>query len=214
VNALRLASIACSAVYLATTPWHPYPGSAPIKGASILLLAWLCFRAHGIGIVNRALLGFALVLSSIGDVVLDLSPEKLFVAGLGSFLLAHLAYVALFTRNWPRPLSPNAGQLAIVLVVILYTGAFATWLVPGLAALAIPVMLYVCAITAMVVSAVLARFESSWIAAGAGLFLISDCILAVNKFKTEVPLRDYLVWATYYAAQYAIATGFLLRKRA
>jgi len=46
------------------------------------------------------------------------------------------------------------------------------------------------------------------------LFLISDSILAVNKFKTEVPLRDYLVWATYYAAQYAITTGFLVRKRA
>jgi alkenylglycerophosphocholine hydrolase len=75
-------------------------------------------------------------------------------------------------------------------------------------------MLYVCAITAMLVSAVLARFENSWIALGAGLFLISDSILAVNKFKTEVPLRDYLVWATYYAAQYAIAAGFLLPKRA
>jgi uncharacterized membrane protein YhhN len=214
VNALRLASVACGAVYLVTTPWHPFPGSALIKGASILLLAWLCFRANGIDIVNRSLLGLALVLSSVGDVVLDLSPERLFVVGLGSFLLAHLTYVGLFTRNWPRPLSPNAGQLAIVLVVILYTGAFAVWLVPGLGSLAIPVMLYVCAITAMLVSAVLARFERSWVAAGAGLFLISDSILAVNKFKAEVPLRDYVVWATYYSAQYAIATGFLVRKRA
>ena len=44
---------------------------------------------------------------------------------------------------------------------------------------------------------------------GVILFLISDSILAVDKFKSPVPLRGYLVWATYYLAQCGIAIGFL-----
>ena len=44
------------------------------------------------------------------------------------------------------------------------------------------------------------------------LFLISDSILAINKFKSPLPLRGYLVWATYYLAQYGIAIGFLREK--
>src|ERR1039457_4679552 len=61
----------------------------------------------------------------------------------------------------------------------------------------------------MVISAILARFENPWVAVGAILFLISDSLLAVNKFKTPVPYRDFLVWSTYYAGQYGIAVGFL-----
>jgi len=201
---LRLASIVCSAVYLATTPWHPYPGSALIKGGSILLLACLALRA------SRLLLCAALVLSSIGDILLDLSPD-FFVAGLGSFLLAHLTYVLLFVRARPSPLRPKAGRLALMLAVILYAASFAAWLIPTLGSLAIPVALYIAAITAMVIAAILARFPSHWVVTGAILFLISDSILAVDKFKRPVPMRDYLVWITYYAAQYAITTGLLLR---
>jgi uncharacterized membrane protein YhhN len=64
----------------------------------------------------------------------------------------------------------------------------------------------------MVISAILARFENPWVAVGAILFLISDSLLAVNKFKTPVPYRDFLVWSTYYAGQYGIAIGFLAAK--
>jgi uncharacterized membrane protein YhhN len=66
-----------------------------------------------------------------------------------------------------------------------------------------------CAITAMVISAILGRFENPWVAVGAILFLISDSVLAVNKFKTPVPYRDFIVWSTYYTGQYGIAIGFL-----
>jgi len=97
------------------------------------------------------------------------------------------------------------------LAVMLCAALVAAWLIPTLGSLAIPVALYISAITAMVICAILARFPSSWVVTGAILFLISDSILAVDKFKTPVPLRDYLVWITYYAAQYAITTGLLLR---
>ena len=65
-----------------------------------------------------------------------------------------------------------------------------------------------CAITAMVLAAILARFSNPWVAVGAILFLISDSLLAVNKFKTPVPFRDVLVWTTYYVGQFLIANSF------
>jgi len=45
---LRLISAVCSAIYLVATAWHPYPGSAIIKGLSIALLCWIALRSEAI----------------------------------------------------------------------------------------------------------------------------------------------------------------------
>lgn len=205
-SALRLLSWLCSAAYLASQAWQPYPGSFALKGACVALLALMAFRS-GIPI-----LGVALVLSSAGDVLLDLDPERLFVYGLGLFLLVHLIYILLFSRS--RTIPPVIGrvQAGMVILVSGYCGSIAAWLLPGLGNLQIPVGIYMCAITVMVVTAILARCAQPSVVWGALLFLASDSLLAVNKFKMPVPYRDYLVWATYYLGQYGIAIGFLNEK--
>ena len=95
-------SLVCGLLYLFTQPWLPYPGSFAMKGLSIAALAILAFRRGG-G-VDTAILGVALTCSAIGDILLDLDPQHLFVFGLASFLVAHLVYIVLWTRNWKRPL--------------------------------------------------------------------------------------------------------------
>ncbi|MBO0858144.1 MAG: hypothetical protein J2P21_06745 [Chloracidobacterium sp.] len=55
-------------------------------------------------------------------------------------------------------------------------------------------------------------FSTSWVCLGAILFLISDSILDVNKFKAPAPMAGYSIWATYYLAQFGIAIGFLREK--
>jgi uncharacterized membrane protein YhhN len=64
----------------------------------------------------------------------------------------------------------------------------------------------------MVVAVFLAGFITPWVYAGAILFLISDSIIAISKFKTPVPSQGHLVWATYYLGQCGIALGFLREK--
>ena len=167
------------------------------------MLGWIALRSHAI------LLGVALGFSSLGDVLLDVGPGNLFVYGLGAFLIAHLNYTVLFLRGGSRQRKFSKAGLALIGVVLIYTLGFAAWLVPSLGRLAVPVALYMGAITAMVVSSITARFETRWVAAGAILFLVSDSILAADKFRMAIPLRDYLVWMTYYAAQYFIAMGVL-----
>jgi uncharacterized membrane protein YhhN len=200
---LRPLSVLCGIMYLLTQPWQPYPGSFVVKGLSVGPLAVLAFAA------GSPMLGVALAFSTVGDVLLDLDPDRLFVFGLGSFLVAHLVYIAAFVRNRRRTIPLGAARLLAAALVLLYSIAVSSWLLPALGNLIVPVAIYMCAITAMVLAAILARFPNPWVAVGAILFLVSDSLLAVNKFKTPVPYRDFLVWSTYYAGQYGIAVGFL-----
>jgi uncharacterized membrane protein YhhN len=75
-------------------------------------------------------------------------------------------------------------------------------LYPGLGAMRLPVALYVVAISAMVAAGV--RAGELW-AVGAVLFLISDSVLAWNRFRGHVPAEQYLIWTTYYGGQLLIA---------
>jgi uncharacterized membrane protein YhhN len=200
-------SILSAILYLVNLPWQPYPGAFVIKGLSVGPLAALAF------VSGSPILGLALALSTIGDVLLDVDPDRLFVYGLGSFLLAHLVYIFLFVRKARRPMVLDGKQKAAVILLLLYSAGISAWLLPSLGSLIVPVAIYMCAITVMVESAILARFSTPWVAIGAVLFLVSDSLLAIHKFKTPIPYRDFLVWSTYYAGQYSIAMG-ILRLRA
>jgi uncharacterized membrane protein YhhN len=200
-------SAAASTVYLVTQRWQPYPGSALVKGCAVGALALLALRSRGAR-RDAGLLALALAFSTAGDVLLDLNP-RLSALGLGAFLLAHVAYICLFVRNRAAGLPLRSRFGAAVLVVLVYSAMLSAWIVPYVGALAVPVVLYICALTAMVSTAILARFRYPWVAVGAILFLVSDSLLAVHKFKEPVPLRDYLVWSTYYLGQCGIALGYL-----
>lgn len=200
-------SAVASTVYLLTARWQPYPGSALVKGCAVGALAVLALRSRGAR-RDAGLLALGLAFSTAGDVLLDFDP-RLFAFGLGAFLLAHLTYISLFVRNRTSGIRLRPPLLAAVLLVVAFSAALSVWIVPSVGRLAVPVVLYVCALTTMVCAAILARFPQRWIAVGAMLFLISDSLLAIHKFKEPVPMRDYLVWTTYYLGQCGIALGFL-----
>jgi uncharacterized membrane protein YhhN len=205
---LRRFSLIFSAVYFMTVPL-PFPGRFVVKGLAIATLAAVAW------VGSARMLWLALVASTVGDVLLDLDPARLFVPGLCAFLAAHLVYVGIFAPRWPIPLRISVPRLILFPVIIAYAAGFAFWLAPELllTKMTLPVTLYICVITTMVITAVGARLPL-YVPIGALLFLISDSLLAIVKFnKASFALRDYLVWATYYAAQYFIATGILKQKR-
>lgn len=197
-------SALCAIAYLATVSRQPFPGSVIIKAAAIVYLGVLAFRL--LTGTDRWLLTIALLLSATGDVLLDLEA-RFFVYGLGAFALAHVAYIALFVRHWRGGVGRGGDRYALVAATLLYSGVL-TWRVwPGLAALKVPVIIYIVIITVMVITAVLAPFTSQLIGFGAVLFLISDSLLGLNKFRQPIPAAGYLIWATYYLAQCGIAMG-------
>jgi uncharacterized membrane protein YhhN len=181
------------------------------KPGVMIALIVAALLAQGAPSAVKAWFVVALVLSLVGDVAL-LLPEQWFLAGLVAFLLAHLAYVALFVSNWPRPLRPSAGQVIAAALVVVYGVVMCAWLWTGLGRLRVPALAYAAAIVAMTVSTILAGFSRPYVAIGAVLFLISDSLIAAGRFKLVVPIAGILIWPTYYLAQYAIAIGFLREK--
>jgi len=211
---LLFLSIGSSATYLATRGVQPFPGSVVLKALGMAPLAVLAWR-----VLRRAerdrdagILAAALGLSCLGDVLLHLGARRYFVHALAAFLLAHLAYVLLFTRSWPRPLRPSAGQLILATLVVIYALVICASIWTALGRLLIPALAYACAITAMVISAILAGFARPYVVIGALLFLISDSLIAAGRFRMSAPLAALLIWPTYYLGQYGIAIGYLRDK--
>jgi uncharacterized membrane protein YhhN len=208
-RALLLLSVICGFLYLVTQSFQPFLGSVLLKVLSVAPLAAIAFRAPA---PSSAILGTGLAFSSLGDALLDLGPNRFFIWGLLSFLVAHLIYITLFVRDRDWRMKPKQWQLILLIAVWSCNILLLRWMAPDLGDLARPVMAYFFVITVMVMAAITARFSKPWVVLGAILFLISDSILAVNKFKSPVPMGGYLVWATYYLAQFGIGIGFLLEK--
>lgn len=158
----------------------------------------------------------ALALSLAGDVFLML-PADLFVAGLASFLLAHLAYVAAFNRTAPPLGATLVGTVVVLAVgVPLFLRLARGMREHGQDKLVIPVALYFAAIGAMVVSAIATAGRPEWDAAhsalaiaGAGLFMVSDSLIGWRRFVRPVRHGDLAVIMTYHLAQAALVLALL-----
>ena len=200
---VECAAVACICQPLGWTGLFPF-----VKAALVFLIAAVALRSEG-G-VRKLLLLAGLALSLAGDMLL-LSPA-LFVPGLVAFLLAHLAYVALFTRD--APLLPSKPTLVAVLAVAAAIFAFLAPKLPG--GLLAPVAAYVLVIAVMASQAIgraLVKRDagSALVATGSLFFMVSDTCLAINKFALPDPVLAGLVLPTYFAAQALI--GFYTLER-
>jgi len=188
--------------FLISLPFKPYAGSWVIKEIPDIALA--LFALASVTGLRGKLLFLALLLSAGGGVVLEVAGGTHFVLGLALFLLAHITYIATFSMEF----GPRKSRLPVAILLALYSVAIALFLRPGLGAMALPVYCYIAAITTMGILAALRKPAGSFVLCGAILFMLSDSLIAVNKFRTPIPAEDYLVMITYYAAQFLIVWGF------
>ena len=196
-------SVQFSLGYLLSFHLKPYDFSFAAKASSIVLLAFVAFRY---GRVRPWLFGLALVFSAVGDVVLELGY---FVTGIAAFAMAHVLYGVFFSLLMAAggrrgiPILPMAAVLAV------FSAAMLFYLWPQLGALQIPVVVYIFLIASVTGLAMLAPFNNLRPAFGMVVFMVSDSLLAVNKFAEPFAGADYFVWLTYFAAQYLLLTGYL-----
>ncbi|AMO23593.1 hypothetical protein GCM10027034_38690 [Ramlibacter solisilvae] len=149
------------------------------------------------------LLVAALVFSLGGDVLLMLPGQ--FIPGLVSFLAAHLCYIALLRRDAPWFASRPALLAALGAAALMYAVLFAH-LGPVLkvAVAAYALVIALMAAQAIGRAAVIRDKASIGVAAGAVFFMLSDSILAINKFALPLPMAQFAILATYYVAQILI----------
>ena len=164
----------------------------------------------------------ALAGSWLGDGLLLFQDRQplFFVAGLLAFLTAHATYIGAYRQHQgPGPGLPGRTRWLLAGPVVAAGVALLAALYPHLGPLRLPVLLYATVLVLMVLAA-LYRYgrtpaaSFAGVSAGAGLFLVSDSLLALNKFLTPLPAAGFWIMLTYCAAQYAIVRGLLAHDEA
>lgn len=190
---------------LLATTYQGYAVAAGIvKGAASTCFIAVAVTRGATGSRYGTFILAGLVLSWFGDVFLIGRAQALFLSGLVSFLLGHVAYVCAFAVYGLRArwaLTAAAVLAPIVFFVL-------RWLIPHVEAdMKGPVFAYIAVITTMVILSWGARGRGIVIAApiGAMMFFFSDIAVARNRFVDPESL-DWL-WGLplYYVGQLFLA---------
>jgi uncharacterized membrane protein YhhN len=188
------------------------------KPAVILtLLIWVGVLGGFQGPMLWFVLG--LLFSLAGDVFLML-PNEQFIAGLVSFLVAHLCYMIGFSIDG---LIVSLPILILALVVFfaalrIYRRISLSLRADEKSSLQIPILLYSVVISIMLLTALATFVRSEWrlsaavvASGGALLFFVSDTLLAWNRFVTPLPKGRLFSMMAYHLGQIGIAIGATLR---
>lgn len=165
---------------------------------------------------HKILLVTGLIFSWLGDMFLlfENSNALFFIFGLVCFLITHIFYIIYFNKIKSDKPSLLFKQPLSAIFVIGY-GIFLVWLLfPYLAELKIPVMVYALVICTMLLCSIHIFYKvntpaNRYYLTGAFLFVLSDSILALNKFYFSFTLAGVFIMLTYCAAQYFIVRGFI-----
>jgi uncharacterized membrane protein YhhN len=168
----------------------------PAALAALMACAATVVPVHDAG-TRRAWFVAALVCSLLGDVVLML-PADAFIAGLATFLVGHVLYVAGF---WSH--GPGAAVFAAVLVAVLVVLSPVAGRILGALRqrkeLFGPVALYMAVIVVMAASALASG--DVYAGVGAVLFVASDAMIAWNRFVRPFVAAEVGIMVTYHLGQ-------------
>lgn len=162
----------------------------------------------------------ALALSWLGDVLLlfDRLYGAYFIYGLAVFLAAHIFYVLYFLLIRKVNKVGRFPNKIIFAAIVFYVLAFLAVLAPNATNLIVPLAIYGLTISVML-AAGLSAFDfgkngfGKLCALGAVFFVVSDSILAINRFILPFGYAMFLIMTTYAVAQLLIAEGSLRNLR-
>jgi len=191
----------------------------PALIAKALLMPVLFFIYYRLikGQVNRfyRMILSALLFSWLGDVTLEFQVKNdiFFMIGLACFLIAQVIYlISFFSTKGQNVLFFK--KIYLILPVIVYGVFMISLLNKGLGEMKIPVIIYTLVILTMLTSALnrekkVSRQSYILVLVGAMLFVLSDSIIAIDKFGYPFALSGIAVMITYITAQYLIIIGCL-----
>jgi len=156
----------------------------------------------------------ALACSFIGDTLLifSSSQELFFMTGLVAFLLAHIVFILINLSA----VNEQAKRLKLQWQDIIFVGLglfFFSFIKDDLGELYFPVVMYTVIICLMALTArkrwnKVCR-ESFWLVmSGAIIFMLSDFLLAVDKFNGDFEYAQFSIMFTYLMAQFLLIQGY------
>jgi uncharacterized membrane protein YhhN len=193
--------------------WLEYVAK-PAVMVCLFLWLYLSTGLHG----NPFWFGVGILFSLAGDVLLMLSLERLFLFGLITFLLAHVAYITGFRAEME---TINAWSLFLIVIIVINVGRLirriiATMRTKGQGKLIAPVIIYGTVISLMLYAAMSTLYNPAWkasaallVSTGAFLFCASDVILAWNRFVSPIKNGRALNIALYQLGQIGLIAGVI-----
>lgn len=193
-----------------------------ISAKPLIIPVLIIYLYYNFSKVNHLWLIYAaLLFSTMGDVFLlfEFMQPAFFLFGVGAFLVAHIFYIIYFLkiRSWHRSFFRK--QPWWLLLIYSYSFGLVMLIYPGLKEMEVPVIIYAMVITFMIISSlhVFHKVQSpanKYYLIGAGLFVLSDSMLAIDKFYYKFPLAGTAIMLTYCAAQFLIVQGVVHHKEA
>jgi uncharacterized membrane protein YhhN len=155
----------------------------------------------------------ALFFSFWGDVLL-LFKNQFFVYGLASFLLAHILYIKI-TTSFIKKVSLQKVVLACLPFAV-FLFSFLYLIIDNLEEMKIPVIFYGVVISSFGAVSFLNYMQekntaNSWLFLGTIIFIISDSLIALNKFYEPKEFYAISIMLTYIVAQYLICRAIIAK---
>jgi uncharacterized membrane protein YhhN len=190
------------------------------KPMLMIILMLFVFVNTKLQTTTSKLIFVALLFSMFGDVFL-MPYYDIFILGLASFLVAHIFYILAFLRHNNLSVGIARSKISVFILITSYLG-LVYLLVSNMLktnidiVLIIAVIVYASVITFMVLTAISLNsnrncLEKKIILVGAILFMISDAVIAINKFVVHVPLSGLWIMSLYSSAQWLITVGSIAR---
>lgn len=164
----------------------------------------------------------ALLFSWLGDIFLlfQTMNENLFIFGLISFLIAHVFYIIDYRKLRLETEKYNKSRtfINVRIIFLLMVGiALYSVLFNHIGDLKIPIFIYTLVIITMAITAVQRKGRTGdksflLVYFGALLFIMSDSMIAIDKFIEPIIYGRVLIMSTYILAQYLIIQGILKHK--
>jgi len=150
----------------------------------------------------------------IGDVLLMFKGANFFMYGLAAFLLGHIVYIKITASFLPKDLTVKMITSAFPFVV--FFGVLMYLIYPNLNEMLIPVVVYGVTISTFGSVAFLnyrseKSTENGWLFIGAILFILSDSLIALNKFYEPNELYGVTIMITYILAQFLICKAMIVK---
>jgi uncharacterized membrane protein YhhN len=177
-----------------------------------LLIFYVYRSSQGMVTGRILLLCLALLLSWFGDIALMYQGATIyFMIGIGFFLMAQITYIIVLSKSSYQKLTFDPIR---VLPFVVYGVGLFRFLLPNAGDFQIPIFIYGIVILMMVSTARLRESNASQNSYrlalyGSILFVLSDSLIAINKFYMEIPQSGLLIMATYVTAQFLLVKGVL-----
>ncbi|MBS1684175.1 MAG: lysoplasmalogenase [Bacteroidetes bacterium] len=217
-----------AALYLLTGLVDVYAEYAHLRSVTLIsrpllmpLLLACYLSATGLRLTARdRLMAGAIAFSWIGDVVLMSARgrELWFLGGLVAFLIAHLFYIVAFMQVADREAQPVLRRhIWLALPLAAYLAGLLSVLIPAVEVhMRAPIAIYSLVIGTMVLFSI-NRFKRvnnrsfALVFGGAVLFMLSDSLIAINKFLCHGDMWLSGVWIMilYILGQYCITQGMI-----